>query len=213
MLIQQLNHSTLRAVVQKYLVMLAEYDLNTAEHSLRMADTAVQFAKFLKLSPPMIQLIYEAAILHDIGKIRIPKSILNKPGPLNNDEWQIVQQHPRWGVEILQAVNGFENILTAVLYHHERYNGSGYPEGRQGRMIPFSSRILSIVDAYEALTADRSYRAALAEGQALQVIRDGQGVCFDPILTEAFLSQWNVAPNGRLKYIKWLRSETVERGI
>lgn len=213
MLVQQLNHSTLRAIVQKYFSILVAYDLNTALHSLRMAKIAVRFAKFLQLSPLMIQLIFEAAILHDIGKIWIPISILNKPGPLTEVEWQIVKQHSRFGAEILQTEDEFKNILTAILYHHEKYDGSGYPEGKQGKAIPFSSRILSIADVYEALTSDRPYRTALDESHAMQIIRNGQGVHFDPILTEAFLDQWDVVPNGGLKYFTWLTGETVELRI
>jgi len=126
-----------------------------------------------------------AAQLHDVGKIRIPVEILHKPGPLDSSEWEIIRRHPRWGFELLAAIPGLELVAPSVLFHHERWDGAGYPYGLAGARIPLAGRIISVCDAYGAMTADRPYQAAVAPSVALWEIGELGGAQFDPDVAEA----------------------------
>ncbi|BCS81715.1 HD domain-containing phosphohydrolase [Anaerocellum diazotrophicum] len=128
-----------------------------------------------------------AAYLHDIGKIVIPESILNKPGKLTQEEYSIVKRHSLDGYNILSNIEYFDNIKEIVLYHHENFDGSGYPLGIKGDKIPLESRIISIADVFDALTTDRPYRKAFSEEQALEIMKEDVGKKFDPEVFEEFL--------------------------
>jgi putative nucleotidyltransferase with HDIG domain len=171
------------------------YDRSTALHCYRVEQLAMKFVATLNLSHQIIQDISRAALLHDLGKIKIPKAILNKPRTLADAEFKIIQKHAEYGFTMLKEWGQTKNILDAVLYHHEKYNGTGYPEGRRCENIPLIARILSIVDVYEAITSNRPYRTAMMTEEALIVIKEGKGSHFDPILVDAFLQQFRlVAP-------------------
>jgi len=124
--------------------------------------------------------------LHDIGKISIPDSVLNKAGPLTDEEWEPVKAHPELGVEILKHVIDLVNCLPAILHHHEHYDGTGYPSGLKGDEIPLEARILAIADAYDAITSIRSYHPQLSPQQALDELRHCAGAQFDPELVKVF---------------------------
>jgi HD-GYP domain-containing protein (c-di-GMP phosphodiesterase class II) len=125
--------------------------------------------------------------VHDIGKIAIPDKILLKKGPLTKAEFEIVKQHPKIAVEIMSVAELLSESIPYVLHHHEKYDGTGYPDGLKGEDIPLGARIISIVDVYEALTADRPYRKAMSNQDAIKIIQDNSGTQFEPRVVEAFI--------------------------
>lgn len=128
-----------------------------------------------------------AASLHDIGKIGIPDAIINKPGKLTDEEYAIIKGHPRIGVDLLSKLASFDNLKGNVLYHHERYDGNGYPEKLGENDIPIGARIIAVADAYDAMTSDRSYRAGMTHSEAAKELVIGSGTQFDPRVISAFL--------------------------
>ncbi len=161
-------------------------DHRTYGHSKKVSDYAVALAQALGLPRDRTATIRAAGLLHDIGKIAIPDSILNKEGPLTEEEWEPVKAHPRLGVEILRHVIDLINCLPAILHHHERYDGNGYPSGLKGENIPLEARILTIADAYDALTSPRPYHKQLSSQQALDELKRCAGTQFDPELADIF---------------------------
>ena len=130
-----------------------------------------------------------AAILHDIGKIGIPDSILNKPGRLTDEEYRLVKEHPAIGAEIVKQVKALEPVASIILQHQERWDGKGYPYGMKGEDIPMEARIISVLDAYDAMTSDRSYRKALPVQTAIAELKRCSGTQFDPKVVNAFLAE------------------------
>ena len=128
-------------------------------------------------------------LLHDIGKVAIEEAILNKPGPLDEDEWEEIRRHPEIGYRILSSVNDMADMARDVLYHHERWDGSGYPRGLAGEEIPLVSRIIHLADAFDAMTSERAYRPPMETDRALEQIRLGCGTQFDPDLVRLFLDR------------------------
>jgi len=173
--------------INYFLSQLARYDSCTFRHSCKVEKIAVKLAIRLRLPPIMIQKLSTAALLHDIGKISVPKSILQKPGKITAAEFDVIKQHPEVGFALLNATDQLKDIAEAVLYHHEKFNGEGYPRKIAGNHIPLISRILCIADVYEAITSDRVYRSAMTEVEALQVICQGAETHFDPSLVKDFL--------------------------
>jgi HD-GYP domain-containing protein (c-di-GMP phosphodiesterase class II) len=159
--------------------MLDRRDDYTASHSEAIVTTARAVGKRFGLPPAALAEIELAALLHDIGKVRVPDSILNKPGPLTDDERAVMNRHPIWGAELLARVPGLEPVATIVRFHHERWDGAGYPAGLAGERIPLTSRIIAACDAHHAMTSDRPYRAALSPATALAELRAGAGTQFD----------------------------------
>jgi HD-GYP domain-containing protein (c-di-GMP phosphodiesterase class II) len=153
----------------------------------RLADASTVVSEHLELSPAQREALELGALLHDIGEIRVPEAILQKPGPLAPDEREIVQRHPEWGVELLETVPLLTPALDVVGSHHERYNGSGYPHGLRGELIPLTARIFAVVDALNAMTHDRPYRGARPLAEALGVLRENAGEQFDPRVVDAAL--------------------------
>jgi HD-GYP domain-containing protein (c-di-GMP phosphodiesterase class II) len=126
-------------------------------------------------------------LLHDIGKLAVPDAVLNKPGPLDEHEWQLLRQHPEQGARILAAVPFLDRALDVVRHHHERWDGGGYPDGLSGEDIPLWARIFAVVDTVDAVTSDRPYRAGRPLGAAIHELRKEAGTQFDPECVEAFL--------------------------
>ena len=157
-------------------------DAYTGGHSQRVSRLYTIVAKNLNLSPESVNLYSHAGYLHDIGKIGISERILLKPGPLTRGEWLEVQQHPVIGFRIIEPVKFLHEALGTVLHHHERYNGSGYPNGLKKEEIPFEARLLSIFDAYDAMTSERPYRGSYEHKKALEIISTEAGRQFDPEL-------------------------------
>ncbi len=177
-----------RLEITNYLLALIhQHDVDTAKHSYNVANIAVRFARSLNLSSQMIKDISVAALLHDIGKIKIPRQILNKPEKLSKSEFKIMQKHSRYGFIILNQIDPLQDIAEAVCCHHEKFDGNGYPSGKSGDEIPLIAQILSITDVYEALTSDRTYRKAMTQEEAFQVINSGRETHFSSSLVNMFL--------------------------
>jgi HD-GYP domain-containing protein (c-di-GMP phosphodiesterase class II) len=128
-----------------------------------------------------------SGLLHDVGKLGIPEHILNKPGDLTAEEFEQIKRHPRLGYDVLRPISSLKPVLDAVLFHHEDYDGSGYPEGLSGERIPLLARILHVADIFDALTSTRSYRAGLGVDQALDLLAQKAGRITDPAVTAAFI--------------------------
>jgi response regulator RpfG family c-di-GMP phosphodiesterase len=162
-------------------------DGQTAEHALRTQMYVSKTFDELKLSKPDRDLITFAMRLHDIGKIRVPNSIISKPGPLDDDEWDVMRMHPVWGYDILNCEGMLAEVAVLVRHHHERFDGTGYPDQLKGNNIPLGSRVLSVVDAFDAMRSNRPYRSALPVNHAVDEIRTNLGTQFDPDIGEVFL--------------------------
>jgi diguanylate cyclase (GGDEF)-like protein/putative nucleotidyltransferase with HDIG domain len=162
-------------------------DGGTLRHSKMVARYAQLIARELGLSQKSLEHLLLAAILHDVGKIGVPDSILRKPGPLSNEEWTEMRKHPAIGAQILEAA-GLDRERDIVMAHHERLDGHGYPRGLAGDAIPLEAKILAVADAYETMTADRPYRPALADDLARRQLVDCSGAQFDVRVVEAFMA-------------------------
>jgi putative nucleotidyltransferase with HDIG domain len=169
---------------------LGAYDRYTKNHSRNVAFYSAAIAKVLGLSQKNLRIMVLAAILHDIGKISIPAKILTKPGGLEEEEYTIVKKHPEKGVAILEELGVFLEASPAILHHHEKYGGGGYPFGIRGEEINFLGRIISVADAFDAMTSERSYRKPYPVGYALRELARGAGKQFDPAVVEAFFLLW-----------------------
>ncbi len=161
----------------------------TEYHSRRVASYAVLIGKKMGLTEAEIKNLYWGGLLHDIGKIGIPDSILLKPGKLNEEEWEIMKKHPIIGFDILKHIEFLQEALKVVLYHHERWDGRGYPYGLRNSEIPLIARIFAIADAYDAITSDRPYRKALPQDVAYIEIDKNRGLQFDPDIAGLFVER------------------------
>lgn len=161
-------------------------DLGTYGHSMRVSHMSARIAERLALSAREVDDIKAASLLHDIGKVGISDSILAKQGPLTEEEFGIIRCHTHKGVEILQPLKQFGALLPAILHHHERYDGSGYPAGLSGDAIPLSARIIAVADTYDAIQSDRPYRPAASHDKAMQELRGWSGKQFDARVVSAF---------------------------
>ena len=162
-------------------------DAYTHGHSQRVAYLATLMGEELNLSPDAKYTLQLGAFLHDIGKLGIPDSILKKADSLEDYEFRIARDHPVIGSKIISEVTEFSEVTSIVRHHHERYDGTGYPDGLEGNAIPLFARIIAIIDAYEALVSTRCYRPGVDKLRALSEIRENAGKQFDPELTEAFI--------------------------
>ena len=162
-------------------------DRYTSGHSKRVAEYARMLSKRMGMSEEEQDEIYRAGLLHDIGKIRIPVEIINKAGKLTDEEYNIIKIHPVTSYNILRGIAGSNLIAIAAKYHHERYDGRGYPNGLSGDTIPLAARILAVADTYDAMTSNRSYRKALPQDVIRSEIEKGKGTQFDPDIAELML--------------------------
>jgi diguanylate cyclase (GGDEF)-like protein len=163
-------------------------DAYTGSHSERVGELAGRIARRLGIDEPQIELTRLAASLHDLGKLAIPEEILRKPGALNESERLVLQRHPQIGYRMLESL-GVEPIADWVLHHHERWDGSGYPDRLRGDEIPLGARIIFVADAYDAMTSERVYRKPLSEQEALEELERCSGSQFDPTVVEAFAEE------------------------
>ncbi len=170
-------------------------DHYTFGHSMRVAYYSLITGRELGLSLDELYQLEMSGIFHDIGKISVPDAILNKPGPLSNEEIPIMKSHPEKSAEILEGFSIFENVAIAAKHHHERFDGRGYPYGLKGDEIPFFSRIVLISDTFDAMTSTRSYRKGLSHKIAFDELHKYSGQQFDPDLVKYFI--WGMEKEDR----------------
>lgn len=162
-------------------------DKETEGHSRRVVKYTIEVARAYGITEEDLVHVWRGVLLHDIGKMGIPDQILHKPGPLDEAEWEIMRQHPVYAYDMLKSIDYLTPALVIPHYHHERWDGSGYPEGLKGEDIPLEARIFAVVDAYDALTSDRPYRGAWAEEKTREYLLDQAGKEFDPDVVRVFL--------------------------
>lgn len=174
------------SIVREWGDSIESKDHYTQGHCERVADRACELAIVAGLAPRELTWFRMGALLHDVGKVSVPARILNKPGPLDEDEWAIIKRHPEAGVELLANIDFPWDVRPMVLHHHEQWNGEGYPHGLAGIEIPFAARILCVADVFDALTTNRSYRPAFPPRRALEIMERDTGHIFDPTLFGLF---------------------------
>jgi putative nucleotidyltransferase with HDIG domain len=161
--------------------------LNTGVHSTRLAEWALHVAEELGLDESSLGDLEVAALLHDIGKVGIPDAILNKPAKLTSEEYALMKKHPEYGWAVLRQIPGMERASLVILHHHENFNGNGYPAGLRGEEIPLGSRIVSVIDAFDAMVSSRPYRQGLPLEEAERRLLEASGTQFDPDVVKSFL--------------------------
>jgi HD-GYP domain-containing protein (c-di-GMP phosphodiesterase class II) len=184
----------LGAWVERLLARLADKDTSTREHTRRVAQLAVQVGQEVGLRGKRLRCLAVAALLHDVGKLQVPESILCKAAPLTPAEFAVIKRHPTDGATLLGHIGGFAEELPLVRGHHERLDGSGYPDGLRGSELSLEVRILGVCDVYDALTSERVYRRAFAQAQALTILDQGRDIAFDADVLDALSRVVGVAP-------------------
>lgn len=179
--------STYLGIIGALAAAIEARDPYTVGHSARVTQYAVAIAESMELSPEEVEEVRLAGLLHDLGKIGVPDSILNKPGRLSEEEYTAIKMHPALSMRIIEPLPHLGNIIPIIYDHHERYDGRGYVEGKSGDKIPLGARILAVADSYEAMTSDRPYRSALSRQEALSELRLNAGSQFDPDVVRHFL--------------------------
>jgi HD-GYP domain-containing protein (c-di-GMP phosphodiesterase class II) len=185
--LEEQQQSLLKSVVCGFNQLLDLRDLDTGIHSTRLAEWAARVARTLGIPEAELYQLEAAALLHDIGKIGIPDAILKKEGRLTDEERALMNRHPEYSWSILRRVPRLDKASLYALHHHESYDGSGYPAGLKGTEIPLASRIVSIIDAFDAMTSNRCYRKALSHEEAIRRLLASEGSQFDPVVVRAFV--------------------------
>ncbi len=188
--IERLNKRASQSLVEAIFAFAKTIELKdhyTGEHGEKTVYYATEIAKKLKLPPDEIERVREAAILHDLGKIGISEKILLKKGPLTKSEFEAIKKHPQIGVDIIRPIQFLHSIIPLMFYHHERWDGKGYPMKLKGKEIPIGARIIAIADAFQALSSDRPYRKAYSIEEAIKIVEKDSGSHFDPLVVRAFL--------------------------
>ncbi|MFW6280409.1 MAG: HD domain-containing phosphohydrolase, partial [Halanaerobium sp.] len=176
-----------KELITSIIKIMEMYDLYTKGHSENVAKLASAIAKEMNLSRQIIRDTYWAGLVHDIGKLLVPINILNKKAKLTDQEYELIKKHPVWGNKALSSSKILSPIANYMLYHHERWDGKGYPEGLKGNEIPLISQILGVADAWDAMLSERAYRKSLSFGEALNEIKDNKGTQFSPQVVDAFI--------------------------
>lgn len=185
--IRRLLRDSYMSILKSLAIIMESKDPYIREHSLRVTKYAVMLANELGLNPEEIDVIENTGYFHDIGKVGISDTILQKPGELNAEEWEHMKRHPVIGYEIVEPLKLLHIALPGIRHHHERFDGQGYPDRLKGKEIPLSARILAIADAYEALTGTRPYRKARSPKEAVTELRNCAGTQFDSELVDKFI--------------------------
>lgn len=193
--VKRMNMSIIRSLVST----IDAKDRYTSGHSQRVADYAVRLAQKIGKSEEEQKIIYDAGLLHDVGKVRVPEDVINKPGKLTDEEFDQIKVHPVSGYHILGDINEDERIGYGAKYHHERYDGKGYPNGLKGEDIPEVARIIAVADSYDAMASDRSYRKALPQEVVRAEIEKGKGTQFDPEIAGHMLEIIDSDPDYELR--------------
>jgi len=173
--------------IKALMVATESKDMYTAGHSLRVTLYALKLAEELGLRPDQQRALAQGTLVHDVGKMAIPDSILNKPGRLTEAERKIIEQHPENGYDMCRRIGFLKDELDVIRHHHERWDGTGYPDRLEGTQIPQLARIVAVADVYDALTSRRAYRSAMTHEQAMQIIISERGKHFDPICVDAWV--------------------------
>lgn len=175
------------ALVCSFNQMLDLRDLNTGVHSTRLAEWGMRVGRDLGVDERRMPDIEMGALLHDIGKVGVPDQILNKPGKLTAEEFNIIKRHPEYGWSVIRNLPGLTIASLYVLHHHENFDGSGYPAGLSGADIPIGARIVSVIDAFDAMVSDRPYRTGMPIEEALRRLVASSGTQFDPNVVKSFI--------------------------
>ena len=162
-------------------------DISTGVHSTRLAEWAIRVARKLNIPEERLYQVEVAALLHDVGKIGVPDAILKKQGPLTAQERALINRHPEYSWSILRLFPGLEEASLYALHHHENFDGTGYPAGLKGHDIPAVSRIVSVIDAYDAMVSNRCYRKGLSHAEAIHRLRESTGTQFDIEVVQTFI--------------------------
>ena len=187
-------------VVECIMGALDARDPDTAGHSQRVSDMSVALCRAIGLPEERVVRIHIAAHLHDIGKIGIPDSVLKKPGKLEKDEWETMKQHSVIGADILEKAHHLRSLAVVVRHHHERWDGTGYPDGLKGEEIPYGSRIIALCDSIDAILSVRRYRNAHDEKFCYDEIEKNLGIMYDPEIGRILLHNWNDIIEARNKF-------------
>lgn len=185
------NDDMCHDIIKSMVATLEAKDLYTYGHSTRVAEMAYGLGKVLGMTEKELNLMHVAGDLHDIGKIGVPDSVLNKPGKLELDEWELMKEHSYIGYKILSKANTFKKISEIVLYHHERWDGKGYPKGLKAEEIPLESRILAVCDSIDAMKSDRPYRKSISDKICREEISKNEGIMYDSEIAECMLENWD----------------------
>jgi HD-GYP domain-containing protein (c-di-GMP phosphodiesterase class II) len=185
-------------IIESLVTALEAKDNYTSGHSERVAFMSYKLSKGLGIKGDELENIDIAAHLHDIGKIGVPDIVLNKKGKLLPHEWEYMKMHPRIGFNILSKSKRLKDISKLVLYHHERWDGKGYPQGLSGLTIPQGSRIIAICDSIDAMTSNRPYRVAMGFNECINEIIINRGIMFDPVIVQYIMDNMNTIG----KYLK-----------
>ena len=199
-------------VVYRLAELIESSDRYTFGHCARVAAYAVDVARSLAFDGHQVTTVRIGAYLHDLGKVRVPAEILNKPGPLGPEENELIREHPLWGVELLAAIDLPWDIKPIIRWHHERYDGSGYPHGLCGDAIPITAQIVGIADAFDALTTTRSYRPAVSIDQAVLEMQ-GNRQQWHPEVYRAFLDTITPQQPDQCRTTPWRRSTAMVESI
>ena len=184
----KLTDEVLSGTIRALVAAVDAKDPYTASHTERVTRLSLTLGRALDLNSEDLRILEFSALLHDVGKIGVPGEILRKPGPLTDDEWAVIRQHPVGSAAIVSEVGQLSEVATIVRHHHERIDGSGYPDGLCSDAIPHLARVITVADAYEAMTSDRAYRPAYSASQARKAIQDNLGRQFDARMGQTFLS-------------------------
>jgi HD-GYP domain-containing protein (c-di-GMP phosphodiesterase class II) len=184
---EQQQNFLLKSVICGFNQLLDLRDLGTGVHSTRLAEWTIRVARKLRIPETELYQFEVAALLHDIGKIGIPDSILKKEGMLTDAERALMNKHPEYSWSILRLLPGLEKASLYALHHHESFDGTGYPAGLKGEEIPIGSRIVAVIDAYDAMVSNRCYRRGLSHEDAVQRLLQSGGTQFDPVVVQTFV--------------------------
>lgn len=184
----KLTDEVLSGTIRALVAAVDAKDPYTATHTARVTRLALTLGRALRLSAEDLRVLEFAALLHDVGKIGVPGEILRKPGPLDREEWALIRQHPVASAAIISEVGHLSEVATIVRHHHERIDGGGYPDGLRADAIPYLARVITVADAYEAMTSDRAYRKAMTPMRAREVIEENLDRHFDASMGRTFLA-------------------------
>jgi HD-GYP domain-containing protein (c-di-GMP phosphodiesterase class II) len=185
--LEEQQRSLLKSVICGFNQLLDLRDLGNGVHSTRLAEWAVRVARKMSIAETNLYQLEVAALLHDIGKIGIPDSILKKEGKLTDEERRLMNKHPEYSWSILRLFPGLDQASLFALHHHEAYDGRGYPAGLKGSEIPVGSRIVAVIDAYDAMISNRCYRKGFPHEEAVRRLVADAGAQFDPVVVQAFV--------------------------